>query len=160
MVTIIIILKQGDVMSKLAKLIGVTLLCTTSLFAVSKQEVVEFVSKGETLCKSAGIEACLKAFNNTKGEFIQGELYMFAYDFSGVNKALGSNPKIVGKNLYKLKDATGKELIKELINIAKTEGEGWFDYKWSHPQTKKIADKTSYIKKINDNLFIGSGFYK
>mgnify|MGYP003962888715 FL=1 len=73
---------------------------------------------------------------------------MFAYAFDGELKALGSNPQIVGKNLYKLKDASGTMLIQELINIAKTKGEGWFDYKWSHPQTKKITDKTSFIKKL------------
>ena len=147
-------------MRSLNKIALVLLVSVSSVFAVTKAEVVDFVNKGETLCKEKGIESCLKEFNNKNGAFIQGELYMFAYDFTGTNKALGSNPKLVGKNLYKLKDATGTELIKELINLAQSKGEGWFDYKWSHPQTKKIADKTSYIKKINDNLLIGSGVYK
>lgn len=147
-------------MSRLNKVILALLVCVSSSFAVSKAEVIDFVNKGETLCKSKGIKACLKAFNDKNGGFIKGELYMFAYDFTGTNLALGSNPKIVGKNLYKLKDATGTELIKELINIAKTKGSGWFDYKWSHPETKKMADKTSYIKRVGDNIFIGSGIYK
>jgi len=146
--------------SKIAKL-GICLtLCTTLGFATSIDEVKEFVNKGVKLCEDKGVTVCLAEFNKTDGEFIKGELYMFAYDFKGTNKALGSNPKIAGKNLYNLKDANGKMLIQELISIAKNKGEGWFDYKWSHPITKKITDKTSYIKKINDDLFIGTGYYK
>jgi hypothetical protein len=146
--------------SKITK-IGLGLaLCSTLSFATSTDEVTAFVDKGVKLCQDKGVTVCLAEFNKPEGEFIKGELYMFAYDFSGVNMALGSNSKIVGKNLYNLKDANGKMLIQELISIAKNKGEGWFDYKWSHPITKKITDKTSFIKKINDNLFIGTGYYK
>ena len=136
------------------------LLGATLSFGATKQEVVDFVNEGVALCESKGTQACLKEFNDTKGKFIRGELYMFAYDFNGVNRALGSNPKLVGKNLYKLKDASGLMLIQELIKIAKTDGEGWLDYKWSHPIKKRIAPKTSYIKRIDGDMFIGTGFYK
>ena len=141
--------------------IGVGLVLSMSVaFGASVAEVKAFVEEGVKLCKEKGNDACLKEFNDKNGKFIRGELYMFAYDFNGVNKALGSNPKIVGKNLYKLKDASGTMLIQELINIAKTKGEGWFDYKWSHPKTKKNTDKTSFIKRIDGDLFIGTGYYK
>jgi len=141
--------------------IGVGLVLSMSVaFGASVAEVKAFVEEGVKLCKEKGNDACLKEFNDKNGKFIRGELYMFAYDFNGVNKALGSNPKIVGKNLYKLKDASGTMLIQELINIAKTKGEGWFDYKWSHPKTKRNTDKTSFIKRIDGDLFIGTGYYK
>lgn len=146
--------------SKITKIGLGLVLCSTLSFATTTDEVKTFVDKGAKLCEEKGVSICLEEFNNEKGEFIKGELYMFAYDFSGVNKALGSNSKMVGKNLYKLKDASGTMLIQELIKIAKDKGEGGFDYKWSHPITKKNTDKTSYVKKINDNLFIGSGYYK
>ena len=66
---------------------------------------------------------------------------------------------MVGKNLINVKGAGGKMVIQELIKTAKN-GEGWVDYKWSNPTTKKTADKTSFVKKINDNLWIGAGYYK
>ena len=146
--------------SKIVKISLSLALCSTLSFATTTEEVKTFVDKGAKLCAEKGVEICLSEFNKTEGEFIKGELYMFAYDFSGINKALGSNPKMVGKNLYNLKDGSGKMLIQELITIAKDKGEGWLDYKWSHPITKKTTDKTSYIKKINDDLFIGTGYYK
>jgi len=141
--------------------IGIGLVLSASIAsAATVKEVKAFVDEGVALCNKKGTEVCLKEFNNPKGSFIRGELYMFAYDFNGVNQALGSNPKLVGKNLIKLKDASGLMLIQELVNIAKNKGEGWLDYKWSHPIKKKIADKTSYIKRIDGGMFIGTGYYK
>ena len=147
--------------SRIAKSFIVMFLGLSLSYAATVDEVKSFVDEGVQLCKEKGTTACLEEFNNKQGKFIRGELYMFAYDFKGVNKALGSNPKLVGKNLYKLKDATGLLLIQELIKIAQTKGDGWLDYKWSHPITKKITDKTSYIKKLDgEDIFIGTGYYK
>lgn len=148
--------------SKLLKLCATLMLSVSlSYAAATPEEVKAFVDEGVKYCEEKGTQACLAEFNNKSGSFIKGELYMFAYDFNGVNKALGSNPKLVGKNLYKLKDATGLMLIQELIKIAKTDGQGWLDYKWSHPIKKQIAPKRSYIRKLNgEDIFIGTGFYK
>lgn len=147
-------------LTKISKIAVSLALGLSVAYGASVAEVKTFVEEGVKLCKEKGNEVCLKAFNDKNGAFIKGELYMFAYDFKGVNKALGSNPKIVGKNLYKLKDASGLMLIQELINIAQTKGEGWLDYKWSHPQTKRITSKTSFIKRIDGDMFIGTGYYK
>lgn len=147
-------------LSKISKITVGLLLGLSVASAASVDEVKSFVDEGVKLCEDKGTAACLKEFNNPDGKFIRGELYMFAYDFKGVNQALGSNPKLVGKNLFKLRDAGGLLLIQELINIAQTKGEGWLDYKWSHPIRKKISDKTSYIKRIDGDMFIGTGYYK
>jgi len=147
-------------LSRFVKMCAALLLGATLSYGATVEEVTAFVEEGAKLCKEKGTEACLKEFNNKEGNFIRGELYMFAYNFEGVNQALGSNPKLVGKNLLKLKDASGLMLIQELIKIAKSDGEGWLDYKWSHPIKKKIADKRSFIKRIDGDMFIGTGFYK
>lgn len=122
-------------------------------------EAKALVNTAAAYIKANGKEKALAEFNNPKGKFIDRELYIFAYDFKGVNRALGSNPKMVGKNLLDLQDAGGKFLIRDLIDIAQ-KGGGWYEYKWSNPRTKKIHNKVSYVLKIDDNLFIGSGAYK
>jgi signal transduction histidine kinase len=145
--------------SKIVKAGLAVALCSTLSFATTAEEAKAFVEKGAKLCAQKGEEACKAAFTVKEGEFIQGELYIFGYDFEGNVKAFGGKPEMVGKNLWNLKGAGGKLLIQELVNTAKT-GEGWVDYKWSNPTTNKIADKTSYVKKINDNFWIGAGYYK
>jgi len=125
----------------------------------TKAEAKALVEKAAAYIKVNGKEKALAEFNNPKGKFIDRDLYIFAYDFNGVNLALGSNPKMVGKNLLDLRDAGGNLLIRDLIEVAK-KGSGWYKYKWSHPHSKKIHDKTSYVLKIDDSMFIGSGVYK
>jgi hypothetical protein len=32
-------------------------------------------------------------------------------------------------------------VVAELTKMAQTKGEGWVDYAWPHPQTKKLVDR-------------------
>ncbi|MBU4237397.1 MAG: cache domain-containing protein [Proteobacteria bacterium] len=98
------------------------------------------------------------AGSEKKGEFINHDLYIFAYDFNGVVLAHGANPKLVGKNLYDFQDADGRYLIRGLIDTAQ-KGSGWYYYKWSNPISKKIEDKMAYVLKIDDGIWIGAGVY-
>jgi signal transduction histidine kinase len=78
----------------------------------------------------------------------------------GTNVCHGANAALIGKNLIDLKTADGQFLVKNLVDIAKTKGSGWIDYKWPHPQTKKTESKRAYVVKIPgyDGL-IGAGCY-
>jgi signal transduction histidine kinase len=66
---------------------------------------------------------------------------------------------MIGKELIDMKDADGKEFVKERIEIAKTKGSGWQDYKFTDPLTKKIEHKRAYIERHGDLIF-GCGIYK
>lgn len=141
--------------------IGILLLMSNLfLFGSSEQDAKDLIKQGAQLCKEKGIEICLSAFNDKNGDFVKGSLYIFAINYDGETLAHGGNPKIVGKNLYKMKAPDGTMIFQEFINIAKTKGEGWIDYMWSNPETKRNTYKKSFIKKIGDNILIGSGYYK
>ena len=80
-------------------------------------------------------------------------------DNNGLTLAHGGNAKLVNKDMSGLKDADQKLFIVEMMQLAKTKGSGWVDYKWVNPATKKIEPKTTYIQKV-DNYFVGCGTYK
>ncbi len=122
-------------------------------------EAKAMVEKATAYIKTHGKEKAFAEFNNLKGQFTSKDLYIFAGDFNGVMFAHGGNNKLVGKDLSEMQDADGKFMVKGLMDVAKRGG-GWFDYKWSNPQIKKIQDKTSYVVKIDDGLWIGCGVYK
>ncbi len=47
------------------------------------------------------------------------------------------------------------------IKMVQTKGEGWVDYMWVHPQTKKIAGKSSFSKKLaNYDGWVAVGIYR
>lgn len=128
----------------------------------SKEEAKAMVEKAAAFYKAHGRDKTLaevtRSSTDKNGEFLDRDLYIFAYDFSGVVLAHGANPKLVGKNLFDMQDADGRYLIRGLIETAK-KGSGWYYYKWSNPITKKIDDKMAYVQKLADDLWIGCGVY-
>jgi len=122
-------------------------------------EAKALVSKGAAYIKENGKEKAFLEFTNSKGKFVDRDLYLFAVDFRGMTLAHGGSEKLVGKDMSGLKDADGKFFIKELIELAKSKGGGWVDYKWVNPVTKKIEAKSTYVQKVDD-YFLGCGIYK
>jgi cytochrome c len=105
-----------------------------------------------------GREATFSLISNPTGPFVKGDIYMFVYDFDGVNVAHGQNPALVGVNLLDLADSRGKKLIREIINVAKTKGSGWTEYYWRN------EFKRSYCEKVVDPktkipYVIAAGYY-
>jgi len=125
----------------------------------SKAEAEAMVKKAIVYLKEAGKEKALAEISNPKGKFIDRDLYVFVYDMNGKVLAHGFNQKMIGKDLIDMKDPDGKFFVKERIEIAKTKGKGWQEYKFTDPKDKKIDDKTAYIEKYED-MIIGCGAYK
>ncbi|GJI95529.1 hypothetical protein RugamoR57_22470 [Duganella caerulea] len=141
-----------------------------SLFAMSStalaadkgtpDEAVAMVKKAVALIKSDGKEKAFAAISDPANTtFHDRDLYIYVYDLNGVALAHGNNPKMVGKPLIGLKDNEGKPMIKEMVDLAKSKGKGWVDFKWPNPVTKAVEAKSGYIEKVDDML-VGSGIYK
>ena len=145
--------------------IGVTALAfvvglAASAFALgTADEAKAMVDKAIAYSKANGKEKAFAEFNNQKGAFVKGDLYIFVVDLNGLCLAHGGNEKLVGKDVIGLKDSDGKFFIKDVIEGAKTKGSGWSDYRWTNPGTKSIEKKSTYFKKEGDLVF-GCGIYK
>ncbi|XPV81935.1 MAG: cache domain-containing protein [Halarcobacter sp.] len=86
--------------------------------------------------------------------------YLFIYDFDGTLLYYPVETKNIGKNLYEVTDPSGKQVIKELINISQKKGGGYVQYIWYKPQLKKDALKISYALSYKPwNWTIGRGIY-
>lgn len=98
--------------------------------------------------KKVGNDQAFKDFTSDKATWTKKDLYVFAIDTKGNTLAHGANEKLVGKNMIELKDQNGKAFFRELTEIVATKGEGWVEYDWAHPVTKKVDGKATYIKRI------------
>ena len=126
----------------------------------TKAEAVAMVKRVQERFRAAGAEATFKAVSDkSTPEFHDRDLYPFIYDMKGVNVAHGARPALIGKNLLGLKDQDGKFLIRDMLDMARTKGSGWYDYKWPNPLTDKIEDKTSYVERMGD-YWVGVGVYR
>jgi cytochrome c len=136
--------------------------CLVAGFAhagVSMDEAKKMVDGAVTYVNTNGKEKALSEFDNPKGKFVKGDLYVFAYDMSAVMLAHPVNPKLVGKNLMEVPDVEGKLFRKEIVEVAKTKGVGWVDYKYKNPESNKTESKTTYLRKVGD-IILCCGAYK
>jgi len=122
-------------------------------------EAIAMVKKGIAFIKANGAEKGHAEIINKEGQFRKDDLYLVVYGLDGTVRAHGSNEKMVGKNLIDLKDIDGKPFVKERMELAKTKGTFWQDYKFTNPVTKKIEPKSMYCEKMDDAVVCG-GVYK
>ncbi|MEY3613546.1 MAG: hypothetical protein RJB14_3268 [Pseudomonadota bacterium] len=124
----------------------------------TKEQAVAMVAKGIAALKANGTKtyAEMTAPNKT---FVEKDLYLVVYDMSGKPLAHGQNASQVGKNLIGLKDPDGKEFVKERVELAKSKGKFWQDYKFTDPLTKTVQPKQMYCEKYQEVVVCG-GVYK
>ena len=143
----------------LAMVLYVTSLAPAALASASSDEAKAMVDKAAAYFDANGKEKALKEFNNPQGQFVKGELYVFAWDMNGTNIAHPINPKQVGVNVLDVPDVDGKFFRKEGMELVKKSGTAWVDYKFKNPKTNKVEQKTTYLKKVGD-IVLGCGAYK
>ncbi len=134
------------------------LLAVGAACADDSAKAMDLVKKAVAFYKANGLEKALDEYSNPKGQFNQGELYVFVYDNKGTMLAHPNNT-LIGQNLIEVPDAAGTFFRKEIIDGAAAKGMGWVDYKYKNPKTKEIESKTTYFEKIEE-LVICCGIYK
>ena len=122
-------------------------------------EATAMVKKGVAFIKANGKEKGMAEISNKTGQFVDRDLYLVVYGLDGMVRAHGANEKMVGKNLIDLKDIDGKEFVKERVELGKTKGTFWQDYKFTNPVTRKVEPKAMYCEKLDDAVVCG-GIYK
>jgi signal transduction histidine kinase len=144
-------------------ILGTLVLALAPTFARAEgptaKDAEELVQKASTYLKANGQEKLLQAVNTKDGEFHKGELYVFVYDQTATILAHPVNAKLVGRNTLEQPDVAGKFYRKDIIEIAKTKGKGWVDYKYKNPVSGKVEDKTSFVMAA-DAVILVAGVYK
>lgn len=151
-------------MTKLVKIVGILsmlfLVVTQAQAADRKAEVAALMDKAIAHFNQVGAEQSYKDFSDPNGGYRDGEIYVVAMNMEGKFIHHSANPKLNGKDGYRIKDADGKDLTKDMIEGLKSADSLWIRYKWSNPATKKIGQKESYVKKVNKDLYFMIGYYE
>jgi cytochrome c len=104
-----------------------------------------------------GLTKASAEFNDPKGGFQHGDLYVFCMD-SDHKIVAHPDPKLRGTDVAVLKDPDGKPIGQEMVEALK-KGGGTVEYRWMDPLTKKVEAKVSYLKPAGDGG-CGVGAYK
>ena len=127
--------------------------------AGTTKEAQANVEKAVAYLQANGKAKAFAAFDDPKGQFVKGDLYIYVLDMKGDILSHGANKKLIGQHFWGIKDTDGKLFFQEIIDKAKKQGSGWVDYKWTNPVTKKVEHKTAYLKKSGDYI-VCCGAYK
>jgi signal transduction histidine kinase len=125
----------------------------------TEKDAIALVEKGAAFMKAKGKDEMIKSINSKNPDYVQGPLYLVMRDDKGVVLANPVNPAMIGKDLLDVPDVDGKLFRREILEVAKTKGKGWVDYKFKNPATGKVEAKTSYIYKVGD-VTLEAGIYK
>lgn len=86
--------------------------------------------------------------------------YVWINDYQHVFLLQPAKPELQGTSAYNTKDQKGVYLIREAVNIAKRQGEGFLAYHWKKPNSTQVAPKVSFVKNFEPwQWVIGSGVY-
>lgn len=132
---------------------------STCAFASEKDDAVAMVKAAVAYYNANGLEKALDVFNDIKGPFYKGEIYVIAFTFDGTLVANAPKQNLVGQNLLEVPDSTGKKFRKEIVEMAKANKTGWVEYMTQNPKTKAMEQKTTYVERAGE-LAIGCGIYK
>jgi signal transduction histidine kinase len=125
----------------------------------SKEEMVAFVQEATAYAKANGREKALAEFSNPKGSFFRGDLYIYAYDYSGLTIGHPVNPEKIGVNRLEERDAEGNLFIRELMD-ASTDGTGFVEYTYINPtKNNRVEKKLGYVMQVDEDWWLGSGIY-
>lgn len=112
----------------------------------------------ETVRTGKDVQEAFGKISYPLGNFVYGDLYLFALDFQGNIVAQGDRPGLIGQNSIDYRDAEGRYVNREIIEKLQKTTEGvWVEYE------SKRAHKITYAEKVTDgsgkDYFIACGYY-
>ena len=87
--------------------------------------------------------------------------YFFATRMDGVEMLFADHPELEGTSLRDVRDTEGRYVIREMIALVQSRGEGFYEYLWTKPgMSGNRFRKISFIKKMEPcDWLIGAGVY-
>ncbi|WP_327084835.1 cache domain-containing protein [Thauera sp. Sel9] len=91
--------------------------------------------------------------------FVDRDLYAYALRTDGVFLASGgSSAALVGDNVLDYTDTDGKAFFREMIEIARRDGQGSVEYRWFNPADSRGEPKTTLFRKVGE-VIVAVGYY-
>jgi len=91
--------------------------------------------------------------------FVDRDLYAYAVRTDGRFLASGgASAALVGDNVLDYRDSEGKAFFREMIDIARRDGEGAVEYRWFNPADSRGEPKVTFFRKVGE-VIVAVGYY-
>jgi cytochrome c len=125
----------------------------------SANEARSLLDKAVAKLTTDGPQKAFAAFNDKRAGFVDRDLYVFVFDMEGKYMASGANAKLAGTDAHELKDAEGKPIVREMVEMVGKKDAGEIDYVWLNRVENRVEKKHSLIRRVNDYI-LGVGYYE
>ena len=127
--------------------------------ADARLDLVSFVDGAVDYARENERKRALEAFNDRNGSFVDGDLYVFAYDFHNTVLAHPIQPELIGEMRSGELDLSGVAIGRDIMEVAK-DGTGLVYYSYPDPAKKMTPSiKLGYVRAVDDDWWLGSGIY-
>ncbi len=117
---------------------------------LTTEELKSFVEKVYVYAQTHTKEEALRAFNDQNCEFVDGELYIFAYSMDGETLSLPYQPGLIGVNRWIREDPNGIKILQRMAARAQ-QGGGYVYYMGPNPDHQYAQEfKLSYVIPVDD----------
>jgi polar amino acid transport system substrate-binding protein len=139
---------------------GVWLSDVPAVFSAdSRLSLVTLVDDAVAYAEENGKEKALETFGDKSGEFVDGDHYLYVYDFDGRVLTHPIQPELVGKDRSEELDLYGALFILDLMDAAKA-GTGLVYYTYPDPEKNMTPTvKLGYVRAVDYDWWLGSGIY-
>ncbi len=93
--------------------------------------------------------------------FNQGRGYYFATNLNGIEELFADRPEMEGRDMLPVRGGQGEYVVRDMIELVKQKGEGFYQYTWSKPNVEgRNFPKIAFVKLFEPyNWFFGTGEY-
>jgi len=123
-------------------------------------EAIAMVKRVQARFARDGAERTFAAVTAQDPAFRDRDLYVYIMNYDCVIQAHAARRELVGKSLWEFRDQDGIYPARNTVEMARTKGSGWIDYRWTNPKTGQVEAKSTYVEKLGDRYAIGVGIYK
>ena len=116
------------------------------------REAESMVKAAVAHLRKVGKEQAYFDFTFRSAPFMDRDLYVVVYGMDGRVFAHGQNARMVGREVIELKDPDGRPFVKERVELARSKGSFWQDYKFSDPISNKVLPKAMYCERLDNTI--------
>ena len=92
--------------------------------------------------------------------FNEGHGYFFAFNLQGIEMLFADRPEMEGKDMLPVQGAQGEYVVRDMLDIVKKEGEGFYRYSWTKPNREGHFPKIAFVKVFEPFGWVfGTGEY-
>lgn len=92
-------------------------------------------------------------FNEDRG-------YYFAFNLQGIETLFADRPEMEGKDMLPVQGAQGEYVVRDMLDIVKSQKEGFYQYTWTKPNKEGHFSKIAFVKLFEPFGWVfGTGEY-